>query len=47
MSKIHWNSVICEGLKDSLIKEMIDDSYDLIFNSLPKKIQKDIEEKFV
>jgi predicted DNA-binding protein (MmcQ/YjbR family) len=30
MNKKHWNSIIVEKLKSSLIKEMIDDSYNLV-----------------
>lgn len=30
MNKKHWNTVIVHGLKSSLIKSMIDDSYDLV-----------------
>ena len=30
MNKIHWNTVIATLLKASLLKEMIDDSYDLV-----------------
>jgi predicted DNA-binding protein (MmcQ/YjbR family) len=38
MNKKHWNTVIADGsLSSALIKEMIDDSYDLIVQSLPKK----------
>ena len=37
MNKTHWNSGICEGLKPDLIKKLIDESYQLIFDSLTKK----------
>ncbi|MDA3859843.1 MAG: MmcQ/YjbR family DNA-binding protein [Melioribacteraceae bacterium] len=40
MNKKHWNTVDLQGtLKDSLIKELIDDSYNLVFASLPKKVR--------
>jgi predicted DNA-binding protein (MmcQ/YjbR family) len=40
MNKRHWNTVICEGdIDETLIFEWIDDSYDLVFNSLSKKMQ--------
>lgn len=40
MSKIHWNTIkINAAVKDSLIKELIDHSYELVFKSLTKKIQ--------
>ena len=38
MNKKHWNTVILDGsISTALVKEMIDDSYDLIVQSLPKK----------
>lgn len=37
MNKTHWNTVFMNGrLSDSQLKEMIDHSYDLIVNGLPK-----------
>ncbi len=38
MNKKHWNSVrFKSSLPEQLIKELIDHSYELIVNSLPKK----------
>lgn len=42
MNKTHWNSVVCEGLKRELILKLIDQSYDLIFSSLTKKMQQEV-----
>jgi len=42
MNKTHWNSVVCEGLKQDLIRKMIDHSYDLILNSLTKKMKEEV-----
>lgn len=42
MNKIHWNSVLCEGLKPQLILQLINHSYDLIVASLPKKKREEI-----
>ncbi|MGC4128274.1 MAG: MmcQ/YjbR family DNA-binding protein [Bergeyella sp.] len=42
MNKTHWNSVVCEGLKRDLILKLIDHSYELIFNSLTKKMRDEI-----
>lgn len=42
MNKTHWNSVVCEGLKEDLIFKLIDHSYDLVFKSLTKKLQAEI-----
>ncbi len=43
LNKTHWSSFYpCTENKEELIKEMIDMSYELVFNSLTKKLQKDI-----
>jgi predicted DNA-binding protein (MmcQ/YjbR family) len=43
MSKVHWNTItINSEVPDKFVKEMIDDSYDLVFKSLTKKIQNEI-----
>lgn len=42
MNKNHWNSVICEALKADFIKELIDESYDLVFKSLTKKMKDEV-----
>jgi len=43
MSKIHWNTVaINKDVPNALVKELIDHSYELVFNSLTKKIQVEI-----
>ncbi|MCB9426007.1 MAG: MmcQ/YjbR family DNA-binding protein [Flavobacteriales bacterium] len=44
MSKKHWNTVACnQDLSAQQIKELIDHSYELVFKSLTKKLQKEIE----
>jgi len=44
MNKKHWNTVIFNiDVSDRLVLELVDHSYDLIFNSLPKKIQQEIQ----
>ena len=46
MHKKHWNTVTCnKEADDTLIEEWIDDSYALVFASLPKKLQREIELK--
>ena len=43
MSKIHWNTIeINRDVPDSLIKKLIDHSYDLVFKSLTRKLQTEI-----
>ncbi|MEX2591502.1 MAG: MmcQ/YjbR family DNA-binding protein [Anditalea sp.] len=40
MNKKHWNTVMFNGLvPDPLILELVDHSYSLVFNSLPKRLQ--------
>ncbi len=41
MSKKHWNTVYVENgsLPDTLVRELIDHSYDLVVNSLTKKLR--------
>ena len=38
MNKKHWNTIVCEpGVNQKLIKKWIDDSFQLVWDSLPKK----------
>jgi predicted DNA-binding protein (MmcQ/YjbR family) len=44
MSKQHWNTVVLDdSVPDSLIKEWIDDSYNLIVASLPKRLRMEMD----
>lgn len=41
LAKAHWNTVTLDGsLDDEMIRDMLEDSYDLIVSSLPKKRQR-------
>ena len=43
MSKVHWNTVELEkNIPHELILELIDHSYDLVVNSLTKKLQAEL-----
>lgn len=43
MNKKHWNTVIIDGeIEDSLLLELIDHSYELVFHKLSKKLQNSI-----
>ncbi len=43
MSKVHWNTVTLNGdVPDKMVRELIDHSYDLVFKSLTKKLQTEI-----
>lgn len=43
MNKKHWNTIICDGsANNKLIKQWIDDSYQLVVASLTKKLREDL-----
>lgn len=42
MNKTHWNTVSLSGLPAGLLLELIDHSYELVWGSLPKKLQAEI-----
>jgi predicted DNA-binding protein (MmcQ/YjbR family) len=45
MSKKHWNTVIIDGeVNDSQLREWVEESYNLVAASLPKKIQQQLKE---
>ena len=44
MNKFHWNTIEMDGsLPDSLVKELIDHSYDLVVAKLPNKLKDELE----
>lgn len=44
MSKTHWNTVeMGQDVPDKMICELINHSYDLVFKSLTKKMQSEVE----
>ena len=44
MNKQHWNTTVLDGhLKPSLVFELTDHSYELVVQSLPKKLQQELE----
>jgi predicted DNA-binding protein (MmcQ/YjbR family) len=44
MNKKHWNTLEVDGsLKEDMIKNLIDESYDMIVMSLPKKVQQELK----
>jgi len=44
MNKKHWNTVYFEGVSDKLCRELIDHSYELVVDGLPKKIKSELKE---
>ena len=46
MNKQHWNTVLLDGsLPEKLIAEMIGHSYDLVYNSLPRKAKDEVDQE--
>jgi predicted DNA-binding protein (MmcQ/YjbR family) len=39
MNKRHWNTVCPAGLPESLVRELIEDSYDLVVAGLPRAVR--------
>ena len=40
LNKRHWNTITLEGsLPDQLVRDMIEDSYDLVVSALPKRVR--------
>ena len=46
MNKKHWNTIVVDGsVSNNLLTEWIDDSYDLIVQSLPVKLREQVKGK--
>lgn len=44
MNKKHWNTIILNGtMEDDILKEMIDDSYNLVVSKLTKKEKNELK----
>jgi len=40
LNKRHWNTVLCDGsVPDAMVRDMVEDSYDLIVASLPRAVR--------
>ena len=45
MNKKHWNTILVDGsVKDSLLREWVDHSYDLVAQALPRKLREQLNE---
>ena len=43
LNKRHWNTVSVDGdLPDQLVRDMIEDSYDLVVSALPKRLREQL-----
>lgn len=43
MNKQHWNTVLIERLPEIVVRRLTDQSYQLVYNALPKKIRSEFE----
>jgi predicted DNA-binding protein (MmcQ/YjbR family) len=44
LNKRHWNTITLDGtLPDQLVRDLIEDSYDLIVAALPKRVRDQLE----
>ena len=43
LNKQHWNTVVCDGsLPDAMVLEMLEDSYDLVVERLPRRVREEL-----
>jgi predicted DNA-binding protein (MmcQ/YjbR family) len=43
LNKRHWNTITIDGsLDDGLVRDLIEDSYDLIVSALPKRVREQL-----
>jgi predicted DNA-binding protein (MmcQ/YjbR family) len=43
LNKRHWNTISLDGsLPDQLVRDMIEDSYDLVVSALPKRVREQL-----
>jgi predicted DNA-binding protein (MmcQ/YjbR family) len=43
LNKRHWNTITLDGsLPDELVRDLIEDSYDLVVSALPKRVHKQL-----
>ena len=43
LDKRHWNTITLDGsLPDQLVRDLIEDSYDLIVSALPKRLREEL-----
>jgi predicted DNA-binding protein (MmcQ/YjbR family) len=43
LNKRHWNTITLDGsLPDQLVRDLIEDSYDLVVSALPKRIREQL-----
>ena len=44
LNKRHWNTITLDGsLPDQLVRDLIEDSYDLVVSALPKRVRAELD----
>ena len=44
LNKRHWNTLTLDGgLPDELVRDLVEDSYDLVVSGLPRRMRKELE----
>jgi predicted DNA-binding protein (MmcQ/YjbR family) len=43
LNKRHWNTIVVDGsLPEQLLRDMVEDSHDLVVSALPKRVRDDL-----
>jgi predicted DNA-binding protein (MmcQ/YjbR family) len=43
LDKRHWNTVVVDGsVPDQFLRDMVEDSYDLVVSAMPKRVQREL-----
>jgi predicted DNA-binding protein (MmcQ/YjbR family) len=43
LNKRHWNTITVDGsLPDQLVRDLVEDSYDLVVSALPKRVRREL-----
>jgi predicted DNA-binding protein (MmcQ/YjbR family) len=43
LNKRHWNTITVDGsLPDQLVRDLVEDSYDLVVSALPKRLRREL-----
>ena len=43
LNKRHWNTVVADGsVPEQLLRDMVEDSYDLVVSAMPKRVQREL-----
>ncbi len=46
LNKRHWNTItLDDSLPDQLVRDLVEDSYDLIVSALPKRVQRELQRR--